>query len=204
MIWTGTTGGYFDLIGSDISLSVSPTGPTYLQPCFQYADLLCPDKNPDTDAFTIQDPGIFTFNFSQPVTNPLLAVYSLGKPLYPVSLSADTAFTIYCSATSNPSYALTYDLINQSFTGSEGYGIVQFVGTVSTIKLSYGAFEQYTHLTWGIPCVGRPTPTPTKSLTPTPTPTDPYTGVTQTQTITPTSTPTYSQTPTNTQTPSGT
>jgi hypothetical protein len=134
----------------------------------------------------------------------LLAVYSLGLAYYPVSLSADTPFTIYCSATSDPSYALTYDLINQSFTGSEGYGIVQFVGTVSTIKLSYSTFEQYTHLTWGIPCVGRPTPTPTKSSTPTPTPTDPYTGVTQTQTITPTSTPTYSQTPTNTQTPSGT
>jgi hypothetical protein len=51
---------------------------------------------------------------------------------------------------------------------------VQFVGTVTSITLNYLPFEQYTQLSWGIPCIGiplTPTPTPTPTITPTVTPT---------------------------------
>lgn len=193
--WTGGTGGYFNLIsGGTISLTSVSTGTTLTQSVFGYARLVCPDKNPSGIIQGIQNEGFYTYTFSQPVTNPLLAVYSLGRDtpsLITASLSADTAFTVYCSGTSSPSYAISYDLINQSFSGTEGYGIVQFVGTVTDITLYYSPFEQYTQLSWGIPCIGippTPTPTPTQTQTPTVTPT-----ITKTPTVTPTmtETPTY-------------
>jgi len=193
IIWTGATGGYFDLIGGGTIDLTSVSPGSALQSVFGYSRLVCPDKNPSGNVQGIQNAGTYTYTFSQPVTNPLLAVYSLGRDVpspITASLSADTAFTVYCSGTSNPSYAITYDLLNQSFSGTEGYGIVQFVGTVTQINLNYSPFEQYTQLSWGIPCIGIPP-------SPTPTPT-----VTQTPTVTPTITKTPTQTPTPTKTPS--
>ena len=133
--WTGASGGTFSLIGGGtIALTSVSTGTTLTQSVFGYARLVCPDKNPSGIVQGIQNEGFYTYTFSQPVTNPLLAVYSLGRDTpspITASLSADTAFTVYCSGTSSPSYAISYDLINQSFSGTEGYGIVQFVGTVT-------------------------------------------------------------------------
>ena len=170
--WTGTSGGTFSFVGGGTAtLTSSSIETTYLVPVFQYSRLSCPDKNPSGNLQSLLGEGLYTYTFSQPVTNPILAVYSLGDDSSPttVSLSADTAFTVYCSATTSPSYAITYDLLNQSFSGTEGYGIVQFVGTVTQIKLYYSPFEQYTQLSWGIPCAGvplTPTPTPTPTVTP--------------------------------------
>jgi hypothetical protein len=202
--WTGASGGTFSLIGGgQINLTSSSTGNTQSQVVFNYDRLTCPDKNPSGNVQALENEGLYTYTFSQPVTNPILAVYSLGRDLGPAitaSLSADTAFTVYCSATSDPSYEITYDIPNQSFSGTEGYGIVQFVGTVTSITLDYLPFEQFTQLSWGIPCIGvpaTPTPTPTNTQTPTVTPTN-----TETPTTTPTNTETPTNTPTNTQTPS--
>lgn len=175
--WTGASGGTFSLIGGGtIGLTSSSTGSTYVQSVFGYSRLSCPDKNPSGNVQGLENEGLYVYTFSQPVTNPLLAVYSLGRDFpspITASLSADTSFIVYCSATSNPSYVITYDLPNQIFSGTEGYGIVQFVGTVTSITLNYLPFEQYTQLSWGIPCIGIPiTPTPTPTVTPTPT--EPY------------------------------
>jgi YVTN family beta-propeller protein len=204
--WTGASGGTFSLIGGGtITLTSSSTGTTYEQAVFNYDRLTCPDKNPSGDVQALENEGLYTYTFSQPVTNPILAVYSLGRDFpspITASLSANTPFIVYCSATSDPSYEITYNIPNQSFSGTEGYGIVQFVGTVTSITLDYLPFEQYTQLSWGIPCIGvpaTPTPTPTNTQTPTVTPTN-----TQTPTTTPTNTETPTNTPTNTQTPSPT
>jgi hypothetical protein len=188
--WTGDSGGTFSLLGGgEITLTSTSTGPTSIQPVFEYDRLVCLDKNPEEDVQALEDPGLYTYTFSEPIKNPILAIYSMGRdaplPTITASISANTPFVVYCSATSDPSYSLTYDLANKSFSGTEGYGIIQFVGTVSSITLSYQTFEQYTQLTWGIPCIGSsptPTPTPTPSETP---------FFTVTPTPTPTTTPSY-------------
>jgi hypothetical protein len=117
--WTGASGGTFSLIGGGtVTLTSSSTGSTYSQPVFQYSRLSCPDKNPSGNVQALENEGLYTYTFSQPVTNPILAVYTLGRDIpspITASLSADTPFTVYCSATSNPSYVITYDLLNQSF-----------------------------------------------------------------------------------------
>jgi hypothetical protein len=170
--WTGASGGTFSLIGGgEIVLNSSSTGATSSGLIFNYYTLECPDKNPDTIAQEISNAGIYTYTFSQPVTNPILAVYSLGSETGPITatLSADTAFGIYCSATTFGLYDIIYDLPNKTITGTEGFGMIQFSGTVTEINLFYSPFENYTNLSWGIPCVGvplTPTPTPTPTVTP--------------------------------------
>ena len=156
--WQNGNSAIFNFIDSStISLNVTSTEPISLQSLFEGERLTCPDKNPSGNTISaIENIGTYTYTFSEPVTNPLLAVYSLGRdaPPPPITaiLSADTPFTIYCSATTEQKYAITYDLINQSFSGTEGYGIVKFNGTVSQITLSYSPIERFTQLTWGIPC----------------------------------------------------
>jgi hypothetical protein len=104
-------------------------------------------------------------------------------------MSANTPFSIYCDTVSNPGYQITYDLPNQTLSGTEGYGIIQFSGLTNQIILTFSVQEYYTQLTWGLPfpCPSS-TPTPTPTLTPTPTPTP----------GTPTPTPTLTPTPTST------
>jgi hypothetical protein len=118
---------------------------------------LCSDKNPDTTAQSISGASTYTYTFSQPVLNPLLAIYSLGGndgfSAITVTMSANTSFSIYCSGVSDPSYQITYNLPSQTLSGYEGYGIIQFSGLVDQIILKFSPNEYYTQLTWGLPCV---------------------------------------------------
>ena len=156
--WTGTTGGNFALDGGGtILLNSTSSSPTTIQSVFGYERLVCTDKNPNTTAQGINTTGTYTYTFSQPVLNPLLSIYSLGRsnpgPIT-VTMSANTPFSIYCNTVSNPDYQIVYNLPNQTFSGDEGYGIIQFSGLVSQIVLSnLGPNENYTQLTWGLPCV---------------------------------------------------
>jgi hypothetical protein len=154
--WTGATGGNFALDGGGtVSLTSTSSNLTTIQSVFGYNRLLCPDKNPNTTAQGINLTGTYTYTFSQPVLNPLLAIYSLGRtnpgPIT-VTMSADTPFSIYCNTVSEPDFQIVYNLPNQTFSGDEGYGIIQFTGLVTQIKLTYSPNENYTQLTWGLPC----------------------------------------------------
>ena len=154
--WTGATGGNFALDGGGtVSLTSTSSNPTAIQSVFGYNRLLCPDKNPNTTAQGINLTGTYTYTFSQPVLNPLLAIYSLGRsnpgPIT-VTMSADTPFSIYCNTVSEPDFQIVYNLPNQTFSGDEGYGIIQFTGLVTQIKLTYSPNENFTQLTWGLPC----------------------------------------------------
>jgi hypothetical protein len=183
--WTGGTGGNFT--GTTISLNSTSSSPTYMQPVYGYTRLVCPDKNPNTNVQSIFSADTYTYTFSESVLNPLLAIYSLGNDTVPttVTMSANTPFSIYCDTVSNPVYQITYNLPNQTLTGTEGYGIIQFSGLTNQIILTFSILEYYTQLTWGLPL-------PCPSSTPTPTPT-----LTPTPTVTPTITPTPTVTPTD-------
>jgi hypothetical protein len=155
--WTGATGGNFALDGGGtVSLTSTSSSPTTIQSVFGYSRLVCSDKNPNTTAQGINVTGTYTYTFSQPVLSPLLAIYSLGRnapgPIT-VTMSTNTPFSIYCNTVSNPDYQITYDLQNRTFSGDEGYGIIQFNGLVSQIVLTnLGPNENFTQLTWGLPC----------------------------------------------------
>lgn len=124
---------------------------------------------------TLQNSGLTTFRFSQPVVNPVLAVYSLGSdngctppctncfsPDAPGIISADTPYQEYCydvvghqCSGVGASYAIT-PVDNYVFSGRESYGMVQFVGTFTEITLNYVLPEFYTSINWGLPCADNP------------------------------------------------
>jgi len=156
--WTGATGGNFALDGGGtVSLTSTSSSPTTIQSVFGYNRLVCSDKNPNTTAQGINVTGTYTYNFSQPVLNPLLAIYSLGRnapgPIT-VTISANTSFSIYCNTVSDPDYQIEYNIANKTISGDEGYGIIKFNGLVTQIVLNnLGPNENFTQLTWGLPCV---------------------------------------------------
>ena len=188
--WTGSTGGNFT--GRNISLNSTSSSPTSIRSVYGWSRLACPDKNPNTNAQAIVNADTYTYNFSQPVLNPLLAIYSIGhdlpRPVVTVTMSANTPFSIYCNTIwqNDPAYQITYNLPNQTLFGDEGYGIIQFSGSVTQIILAFSPLEDFTALSWGLPggsvCPQCPSPTPT----PTPTPTLPTSKPVPTPTPTPT------------------
>ena len=151
--WTGSTGGNF--AGTNVSLNSTSSAYIPIMGVFQYNRLVCPDKNPNTNAQSISVATTYTYTFSQPVLNPLLAIYSLGNDAgtgTTVTMSANTPFSIYCNTVSNPLYQIAYNLPNQTLSGTEGYGIIQFSGSVTQIILTFNVEEYFAQLTWGLPC----------------------------------------------------
>ncbi len=148
---------------------------------YPYDWLNCAEKNPaSTLGLEIIGDGAVLFNFLSPVTNPQLAIYSLGNNLayteckflsyngveYVPVMSGGTSqgFTLSCIGSTfwNASPVLS---IGDGISGAEAYTIVQFTGTYTNIALSLSGNTTYTSFVWGIPCSLPPTPTPTPSVT---------------------------------------
>lgn len=172
--------GYIDVNGYRVNITISgiTTDSIGLQDLFRPFRLLCCNQpwtgNPfpyNFSAYSINNSGIINTIFSTGVTNPILAVYTLGSDggsgyFVPcgqpgqenVILSANTEYTVYCDeviphpcASAGSSYHLSY-IDNFSFSGREGYGMVQFVGTFTSITLNYPISHNYTSIVWGLPC----------------------------------------------------
>ncbi len=189
-----------------ITITSSGSGQQGLETAQFYDCITCLTSNapPNTDVIYAEGPREYTFSFSPAVSDPILGFWSLGSQLAQQVLSADTNFVQFtdCSgggAGCPPSYsAATYS--SPTVTGLESFGVIQFVGSHSTIKISLTASEFRTDLTWGVPCAIGVTQTPTPSNTQTPTQTPTVTKTPATPTPTPTKTVTPSKTPTNTPT----
>ena len=111
--------------------------------------------------------GLFTATFSQPVTNPLIAFASVGRPNLSVPVQSTLPFTpIWSTATTyqNPVNGSQYT----QFTGREGFNIIRIDGTVSSVSFNYTVTEFYCTVCFGFVDQNTlPTPTPTPTNTPT-------------------------------------
>lgn len=93
--------------------------------------------------------GKTTMCFSEPVTNPILLVASLGgvyatSPPVPVSLSLDQPYVVLYDGGGmkfNSSYTIT---------GTEGNAILLFPGTFTCLTIFSDTPEFYTNITWGL------------------------------------------------------
>ena len=105
--------------------------------------------------------GVFTATFSQPVTNPLVAFASVGRPDISVPVIVSAPFTpIWELDTTyqNPINGTQYT----QFTGTEGFNIIRIDGTVSSVSFNYTVEEVYCTVCFGFVDQNTlPTPTPT-------------------------------------------
>jgi len=93
--------------------------------------------------------GIFTATFSQPVTNPLVAFASVGRPDLPVPVIVSRPFTPIWTDSATPGWTTTYDLPNNTFTGSEGFNIIRIDGTFTSVSFNYTVAENYCTVAFG-------------------------------------------------------
>lgn len=93
----------------------------------------------------------YKITFSKPVTNPVMAILTLGRTSIPVRyvfgqtptlLSTGVGFWGGCET--------CLKVKNRTVTGTEGHGVVQFTGTFSTITWQQPDFEEWHGVTVGV------------------------------------------------------
>jgi hypothetical protein len=87
--------------------------------------------------------GLFTFCFDTPVTNPQIAIASIGHNGLPVTITTSVPYQVIWSG---PGMSYTN---NQTLTGEEGYCIIVFPGTHQCISFDYLVAENYCNVLFG-------------------------------------------------------
>jgi hypothetical protein len=104
--------------------------------------------------------GTNTISFSSPVTDPLIAIWSLGQP----GLSASFNFigitpTLEAGGPNSQYGGSSITVLANSVFGNEGNGVVQFTGTFSSLSWT-NTFENYYSFTVGVNGSDTPAPVP--------------------------------------------
>jgi hypothetical protein len=90
-----------------------------------------------------------TITFAAPVTNPVMAIWSLGQGGGPASFVFNEPFTIQSGGPSNEYGGGPLTLIINGVGGLEGNGTIQFQGTFSSISWNNPQFENWYGFTVG-------------------------------------------------------
>lgn len=94
-------------------------------------------------------------SFSRPVVNPVMAVMSLGRSGIPTRYVFGQVPTLVSSGVGFFGGCDTCLTIKRkTLTGTEGHGVVQFIGTYSSITWKQPDFEFWHGLTTGAPTAG--------------------------------------------------
>jgi hypothetical protein len=118
---------------------------------------------PDSDIIRLTggtNTGVQTITFSAPVTNPVMAILSLGQPGLPRTyVFGDEDFTILNSGQGhwggNPAGSLFEDAGNV-LRGIEGHGLIQFNGTFTSINWTIPLAENWHGFQVGVAQVPEP------------------------------------------------
>jgi hypothetical protein len=102
-----------------------------------------------------------TITFSHAVTNPVMAIWSLGQGGDPTTFnfSVSEPFSIVAGGPSTEYTGQSITSSGQVVTGVEGNGVIQFDGTFNSITFTTPLFEHYYDFTVGVPSTN-PVPEP--------------------------------------------
>ncbi len=92
---------------------------------------------PDSDIIRLTGgaaAGVQTLTFSQPLTNPVMAILSLGQPGFGVTYDFDAPFDVLNFGPGFFGNGPLAELPGDVLEGREGHGIIQFIGTFSSIS----------------------------------------------------------------------
>jgi hypothetical protein len=153
IIWTDDSD---DMDGVTVSLNPSFAKSTFVE-ALCYDNLLCHDKPPldlnyrqTSNAISTQ-----TITFSAPVTDPVLALFTFGNTIGVTSTcQSSVPCEIYCNSVSGAGCSLSgqsnsITIDGNTISGFEGYGIVKFPGTHSSITLTWSNIEAFSFCRWG-------------------------------------------------------
>lgn len=128
--------------------------PTWM-PASTWTSPTVPNAPPQTGGILHLNGGnnhVNTLTFEHAVTNPLLAIWSLGQPGYPTTFDFGQITISVLSEGQNQEYPLSSLLTasNGLLTGTEGSGTVQLLGTFESISWTNPIFEDWYGFTVGI------------------------------------------------------
>ncbi len=89
--------------------------------------------------------------FSKPVTDPVLAIWSLGQPGITAKFAFSQPFTIQSGGPSLEYGGSSITSVLTNVVGNEGNGTIQFAGTFSSLDFTLPVFENWYGFTVGVP-----------------------------------------------------
>ena len=99
--------------------------------------------------------GLQTISFSSPVTNPVMAIMSLGRPTQTRTyVFGDEAFEVLNSGTGffgGSAAGSLSEIAGNTLQGIEGHGVIQFIGTFTSIDWTIPTDEFWHGFQVGIP-----------------------------------------------------
>lgn len=134
--------------GSYAFAQTAPGQTNYWVPASTYMNAIVTNAPDTTDIVALAYSG-GTLNFSQPVTNPVMAIVSLGGGVS-TSWNFDAPFNIL---TNGPGYWGNGPMSNptgNTLLGTEAHGMIQFQGTFSSISWTIENGESWAGFTVGV------------------------------------------------------
>ena len=117
-----------------------------------------PQANGIIQIFGGPNAGTGTITFSQAVLNPVMAIWSLGQGGIAARFDFNQAFTIQSGGPSFEYNGTSIIAGGNNVSGSEGNGVIQFAGNVSSISWTNPVFENWYGFTVGVPVAAVPEP----------------------------------------------
>jgi len=144
----------------NIDTQVDGTGTDYWAPDSTWADGgIIDNAPPGTDIIALRGNtgSTNTITFSQPVTNPFMAVYSLGRDSLEVTYNFDSPFDVIVGGGSSANGGSSVvELPGNILSGIEGNGTIQFLGTFTSISYIVPTNESWHGFTVGVQQVPLP------------------------------------------------
>ncbi len=112
-------------------------------------------NTPTNNDFIAPDTGSYTFNFSSAVTDPYLAIISLGQTSVPTQWTFDQPFSLVDVGQGFWGSG-GFTIAGSSITAGEGHGIIRFSGTFTSLTLRSSTGEFWSGMTFGESAVPEP------------------------------------------------
>lgn len=150
---TGVVNGITATYSGGFSFAQTNGGTDFWNSSATYVSATVPNAPPTSDIIALSIVG-GTLSFSQAVTDPIMAIVSLGQGGIGSQWHFDAPFQLISQG---PGYWGSGPLINPSgniLQGNEGHGVIQFKGTFTSISWEITSGESWAGFTVAVPAPG--------------------------------------------------
>lgn len=150
---TGVANGITATYTGGFQLAQTNGGTNYWNSSSTYVSATVPNAPPDSDIIELATVG-GTLSFSQAVTDPIMAIVSLGRPNVGSKWHFDAPFQIVSQGAGFWGSGPLTNPSGNTLQGNEGHGVIQFKGTFTSISWEVTEGESWAGFTVAVPSPG--------------------------------------------------
>ena len=150
---TGIANGITATYSGGFQFAQTSSNTNYWIPSAPYISATVPNAPPDSDIIALAHVG-GTLSFSQAVTDPIMAIVSLGQPGIGSKWHFDAPFQIVSQGAGYWGSGPLINPIGNTLQGNEGHGVIQFKGTFTSISWEITEGENWAGFTVAVPSPG--------------------------------------------------